>query len=330
MPASVTFIGLGTMGLPMVRNLAAGMPVAAYDVNPKAVADACRQPGVTALADPRHGAAADIVVLMLPDSGVVRRALGDPDDPESFAACLHPGALVVDMGSSNPESTTELAAELARHTVALVDAPVSGGPRKAAVGELTVMAGGNPADVQRATPVLRTMGSSVTHTGPVGSAHALKALNNLLSAVGLVGALEVLTVGKKFGLDPSVMLSIINASTGRNQSTEVKIGPEVLEGRLQVGFSLALTVKDVTTALNLARSLAVPSPVAEACVGVCREALTALGADGTDQSEIARHLAATTGVDLIGGDRTGTVHGPRAGGDSTDADHGPRAGGATR
>jgi 3-hydroxyisobutyrate dehydrogenase len=299
MTDTVTFIGLGTMGQPMVRNLAHTVPVAAYDIAPKAVAAAARYEGVSALAGPLDGARADVVILMLPNSSVVGQVLGDPDDPESLAAHLRPGTLLVDMGSSAPWATQQLAARLRGRQVALVDAPVSGGPRKAATAELTIMAGGAAENVERATPLLRAMGSSVTHTGPAGSAHALKALNNLLSAIGLVGALEVLTVGAKFGLDPRVMLEVVNRSTGRNQSTEVKIGPEVLDGRFNVGFSLPLTVKDVTTALELSRSLGLDSEVSEACVRVCRAALDGLGGN-PDQSEIARYLARATGVDLTG------------------------------
>jgi len=297
MTDTVTFIGLGTMGLPMARNLARAVPVATYDVNPDAAAAAARHEGISALADPLEGTRADVVILMLPNSSVVGQVLGDPGAPESLAAHLRPGTLLIDMGSSAPRATQELAARLREHQVAMVDAPVSGGPRKAATAELTIMAGGVAGDVERAAPLLRTMGSSVTYTGPAGSAHALKALNNLLSAIGLVGALEVFTVGVRFGLDPRVMLEVINRSTGRNQSTEVKIGPEVLDGRFNVGFSLPLTVKDVTTALELSRSLELESEVSEACVRVCRAALDGLGGN-PDQSEIARYLAQVTGVHL--------------------------------
>jgi 3-hydroxyisobutyrate dehydrogenase len=253
---------------------------------------------VTALASLADGAGADVVILMLPNSTIVERVLGDPAAPESFAGRLRPGTLVIDMGSSAPPATQRLAGRLRERGVAMVDAPVSGGPRKAATAELTIMVGGWAADYERALPLLRAMGTSVTHVGPAGSAHALKALNNLLSAIGLVGALEVLTAGAKFGLDPRMMLDVINSSTGRNQSTEVKIGPEVLNGRFQVGFSLPLTVKDISTALDLSKSLGLAPEVSEACVRFCETALAGLGGGNPDQSEIARYLAKVTGVEL--------------------------------
>lgn len=299
MTGTVTFIGLGTMGQPMVRNLARSVAVAAYDANPGAIDTAARNDGVTALASLVDGAVAGTVILMLPDSTIVERVLGDPADVESFASRLRPGTLVVDMGSSAPQATQRMAERLReKRGVAMVDAPVSGGPRKAATAELTIMAGGSAEDYERALPLLSAMGTSVTHVGPVGSAHALKALNNLLSAIGLVGALEVLSAGTKFGLDPRIMLEVINRSTGRNQSTEVKIGPEVLDGRFQVGFSLALTIKDITTALDLSTSLGLSPEVSQACVRFCQAALANLGEENPDQSEIARYLAKVTGVNL--------------------------------
>ncbi|MEE4598615.1 NAD(P)-dependent oxidoreductase [Streptomyces sp. DSM 41524] len=300
MTNTVTFIGLGTMGRPMVRNLARSVPVAVFDVDSNAIDAAARNEGVTALAGPVEGAERDVVILMLPNSAIVERVLGDPGDAESLAGRLRPGTLVIDMGSSAPLATQAMATRLRERHVAMVDAPVSGGPRKAETAELTIMVGGPAEDYERALPLLRAMGSSVTHVGPSGSAHALKALNNLLSAIGLVGALEVLTAGTKFGLDPRTMLDVINRSTGRNQSTEVKIGPEVLDGRFQVGFSLPLTVKDITTALELSASMGLSLEVSEACVQFCRTALADLGEKNPDQSEMARYLAKVTGVELAG------------------------------
>ncbi|WP_448620386.1 NAD(P)-dependent oxidoreductase [Geodermatophilus sp. URMC 65] len=296
---TVALVGLGVMGSRMAQHITRVADVSAFDSNPDAVR-AVAADGIRPLDDIGQVAGADVVILMLPDSDVVESVLGDPRDPASLAAALKPSTLVIDMGSSVPSRTTALADRLARAGVDMVDAPVSGGPRKAAAGELTIMVGGRPADVERARPLLETVGSTVTHTGAVGSAHALKALNNLLSAIGLVGALEVLTVGAKFGLDPRVMLDVINRSTGRNQSTEVKIESAVLDGRYDVGFALPLAVKDIGTAVDLASALELSTPVSQATVEVCRAALAYLDGPKPDQSEIARYVAATSGVNLSG------------------------------
>ncbi len=301
---TVALVGLGVMGSRMAPHLTRVADVSVFDSNSDAVR-AVTADGIRPLDDIGQAAKADVVILMLPDSDVVESVLGDPSDPASLAAALKPTALVIDMGSSVPSRTVALAERLARAGVDMVDAPVSGGPQKAVTGELTIMVGGRLADVERARPLLEAVGASVTHTGAVGSAHALKALNNLLSAIGLVGALEVLTVGTKFGLDPRVMLSVINRSTGRNQSTEVKIEPAVLDGRYDVGFALPLSVKDICTALDLAAVLELSTPVSQATVEVCRTALAYLNGPNPDQSEIARYLAATSDVDLTQGDVRG-------------------------
>lgn len=299
----ISFVGLGTMGLPMVRNLArAGASLAVFDADEAVAANIASELDARRLGRASDAAETDVLVVMLPNSSTVQQVLGDQQDSRSLAGRLAAGTLVVDMGSSSPETTAAIGTSLASRDVALVDAPVSGGPTKATTGELTIMAGGAAGDYERALPILQVLGASVTHVGPVGAAHALKALNNLLSAIGLAGALEVLTVGKKFGLDPQVMLDVINHSTGRNQATEVKVSPQVLEGGCNVGFSLPLTVKDITTALELARSQGLELPLAQACVHECDTALEALrcaGKANPDQSELARYLAQTTGTSLL-------------------------------
>jgi len=291
----IAFIGLGTMGNHMARNLAkAGYRLTLFDIDKTRVAELADELGAVAGASNSDAALSEIIVLMLPNSGVVRAVLGDPSDCTSLAGRLGPRNLVVDMGSSDPRSTQWLARQLGDRGARLIDAPVSGGPRLAATAGLTIMVGGDPECVAAAHPILAALGTTIRATGSVGSGHALKALNNLLSAIGLVGALEVLAIGIKFGLDKSVMLEVINASTGRNQATEVKIAQQVFSGDYNVGFSLQLAVKDVSTALDLARSEGVVAPVGTAALDVCREALALDNA--FDQSEIARLIERSAGV----------------------------------
>ena len=155
------------------------------------------------------------------------------------------------MGSSEPLRTRELAQRAAARGVELIDAPVSGGVRGALAGSLTIMVGGDPAPVARCRPLLETLGRAVLHVGPVGAGHALKALNNLLSATHLLASCEALAIGRRFGLDPQVMLDAINVSTGRCASTERKLPDFVLTGSYDSGFALALMVKDVGIAVAL-------------------------------------------------------------------------------
>lgn len=297
---TILFVGLGTMGSPLATRIAeAGYDLAVADANPDAASRVAEATGATALTSPLHGADRSVVILSLPNSEVVAGVVGDPSDPTSLAGRLAPGTIIIDMGSSRPESTAALAAALAARQVRLVDAPVSGGPVRARSGELAIM-GGSPdaATWSEILPLLQTMGSSITLTGPVGSAHAVKALNNLLSIIGLIGATEVLSVGKKFGINPAIMLEAINHSTGRNHATEVKIGPQVLGRGWNVGFSLDLTVKDVSTALALAETQGLRLPVSEAAVDVARQAHAWFDGTPADQSQIAEYIENINGVAL--------------------------------
>ena len=282
----------------MVRNLrSADHKVHIYDVNPTAVDTLAQETGAVPMASPTDVTGVDAVILMLPNSDIVHSVIGESDDdPAGLLHALPAGTLVVDMSSSKPAGTRTEAERLESAGLRMVDAPVSGGPLRAATGQLTIMVGGRDEDVAEVRPILAVLGSAITHTGSVGSAHALKALNNLLSVIGLVGGLEVLAVGKKFGLDPQLMLDVINTSTGRNHATELKIGQQVLSREWNVGFSLALTVKDVATALDLAISEGVDAPVARAAVDICRKALDQLAGTRPDQSEIAKYIEHTSAM----------------------------------
>jgi 3-hydroxyisobutyrate dehydrogenase len=181
----------------------------------------------------------------------------------------------------------------------MVDAPVSGGVRRAADGTLAVMVGGDPALVARCDPLFRAVGQQVFACGPLGSGHAMKALNNLVSATGLLAAAEALVVGRRFGLDPGRMLEVLNASTGRNHATEQKLAQFVLSRRFDAGFSLALMVKDLATALELARDTGTPAPLSAECRALWTQAAAALE-PGADHTAIVRWLESIAGVTLDG------------------------------
>lgn len=286
--AAVAFVGLGQMGLPMASRLvAAGYRVRGADVSAAARDAFARAGGAAApsLREAAEGAAA--VVTMLPNGRVVREAVLGPD---GAAAALAPGALVLDMSSSAPLDTQALGRDLADRGVALVDAPVSGGVKRATDGTLAIMAGGDPAQVERARPLLDALGQRVFATGALGSGHAMKALNNYVSASGLVAACEALLVGQAFGLDPDTIVDVLNASTGRNNSTEVKLKPFVISGSFASGFSLALMAKDLRLAADLAEALGVPAAGTERIAALWQDALARLGS-GADHTEIYRYLA---------------------------------------
>jgi 3-hydroxyisobutyrate dehydrogenase len=170
--------------------------------------------------------------------------------------------VVIDMSSAEPSATLSLGPELEQRGVALVDAPVSGARPKAIDGTLTIMLGGDDeAAIEKATPIIETMSANIFRTGGLGTGHAMKALNNYVGGAAFVATCEALIAGTKFGLDPAVMVDIINVSTGRNFSTMMAMPNEVLPRKFASGFSLALFTKDIGIAADLADELEIDAPV---------------------------------------------------------------------
>ena len=293
----VGLVGLGNMGRPMAARIrAAGLPLTVHDLRAdvaREVAAECGASVAPSLA--ALGASSDIAVTMLPDGVAVRHAVLGPGD--ALRGGLAAGAIVVDMGSSSPTGTRALGATLAADGIGMLDAPVSGGVRRAVDGTLTVMVGGDPALIARCAPLFDAVGTQRFACGPLGAGHAMKALNNLVSAAGLLVAGEALLVGRRFGLDPAHMLEVLNASTGRNHATEHKLAQFVLSRRFDAGFSLALMVKDLGTALELAGETGTPAPFAAECRVLWRLAAEVLGPDA-DHTAIVRWLEAIAGTTL--------------------------------
>jgi 3-hydroxyisobutyrate dehydrogenase len=205
--------------------------------------------------------------------------------------------VLIDMSSSSPVGTRELGERLAARGVGMIDAPVSGGVRKAEDATLAIMVGGEAQTIERCRRVLETMGKQIFLTGPLGSGHAMKALNNYVSAAGLAAAVEAVLAAARFGLDPGKVVDVLNASTGMNNSTLNKFHRYILSRAFDSGFSLDLMVKDLKTALEVAHSSGTPAPLAEACVAAWSEAQAALG-PGLDHTAVARYWERLAGTEL--------------------------------
>lgn len=296
-PALIGFIGLGQMGLPMARNLArAGYRLLVHDTSGDALDRACQTPGVERADSPKAiGRRCDAVITMLPDGNIVRAVV--LDSPGCVMAGLAAGRIVIDMSSSSPVGTRELGAKLAARGVAMIDAPVSGGVKKAVDGTLSIMAGGDPENVARCREPLEAMGKQIFLTGPLGSGHAMKALNNYVSAAGLLAAAEAVLAGQRFGIDPKAMVDILNASTGMNNSTQNKFHQYILSRAFNSGFSLDLMVKDLETALEVAHATGSPAPLGEACLEAWTEARSALG-PGLDHTAVVKYWEGLAGTEL--------------------------------
>lgn len=291
------FIGLGKMGDPMVRRYAPTHDMLLYDVDATVSAALAAAVGARALSGlERLPAGIRTVILMLPNSRIVESVA------EGLFAQLESGALMIDMGSSEPSSTQRLAERAAAVGLAFVDAPVSGGVAKARLGELSIMVGGLPADRERAMEHLALLGTHITVVGPSGSGHAAKALNNLLSATNLAAAAEIFTVARSFGIDAEVMVDVVNSSTGRSHATEVKYAKHVLNGTFDSGFSLDLMLKDVGIAQALSAGLS--TPITDMTVGVLAEVRRVLAgvafsdAVPLDHTEVVRYFEVVNQVEL--------------------------------
>lgn len=285
-PARIAIIGLGNMGRPMgARLIGAGFDVVGFDAAEPMREIFARETGgkiASSLVAAVEGA--QVVITMLPNGAIVREVL-DTARPH-----LREGAIIVEMSSSDPIGTREIGEAFVAAGFGFVDAPVSGGVKRAVDGSLAIIAGGAGGTIDRVQPLLKAMGRAVFRTGPIGSGHAVKALNNYVSGAGLVAALEAMHVGKTFGVEPEVLVDVLNASTGKNNSTEVKLKQFVISERYDSGFFLGLMAKDIRTAQHLAERLSVPVPLGEKCASLWDAAAEELG-DKADHTAINRYLA---------------------------------------
>lgn len=248
----IGFIGLGTMGLHMAGHLVrAGHEVRGYDRNAAALAgfDAAGSVADTA-------AGADLVVLMLPDTPDVEAVI---EGPGGLLANPPPGRLIVDMSTISPAATRRMATTLADARVALLDAPVSGGPQGAEAGTLTIMCGGADAAFAAAKPVLEAMGRTITHCGPVGAGQTVKLCNQLVCAMNIQAVCEAFALGRAAGIEPAMVRDVLRGGAAQSWMLET-LGPKMIAKDASAGFRIDLKLKDLRLANELAHGAGVPLP----------------------------------------------------------------------
>lgn len=296
--SSVAFIGTGNMGAPMAAKLSQQVEhLCLFDTNVEAAVAAAEAANCHVAGSFEEAVSnAECVILMLPNGNTVRNVLfNDRSQPDMPSLGLKPGMIVVDMSSSYPPTTLQTGGTLLEHEIVMCDAPVSGGVKRAKNGTLTIMLGGGFDQVlQRVTKLLGSMGK-VSPTGRLGSAHAMKSLNNYLSASGLTAASEAVLIGREFGLSPATMIDIINSSTGKNNATQLKFHQQIFNDAFASGFHLDLMTKDLNAAARLSDELGLNAP------GLTREA--ELWADASaatertaDHTEIFNYLEELIGA----------------------------------
>lgn len=290
----IGFIGLGIMGRPMSRNLVkAGFDVVVCDSHKDHVDDVV-QAGARAAANAGEIARqCDVIITMVQNSPQVRAiALGD----NGIAANAKPGTVLIDMSSIDPVESKAIGAELAKHSIDMLDAPVSGGEPKAIDGTLSVMVGGKKELFDKYQPLLLKMAASVVYVGDLGSGNVAKLANQMIVAVNIAVLAEALTLAKKAGTDPEKVFEAIKGGLAGSTVMNAK-APMMLAHNFKPGFRIELHIKDLTNALNAGHAISSPMPLTSQVM----EMMQVLKSDGhqtEDHSALAEYYEKISDITL--------------------------------
>ncbi len=289
----VGFVGLGTMGVAMAANARrAGFEVSAWNRTPGRAGD-LPDLGVAILESPAGVAAAsDIVITMVSDTPDVEAVLFGP---KGVAEGAKAGSLVVDMSTIAPTPTRDFAARLAKQHVHLLDAPVSGGSEGAKKGTLSIFVGGDAADLDRARPVLQSLGTTITHVGPIGAGQAVKAVNQVILAGTYLGVAEGIVLALKAGLDVDQVVAALSGGAAQSWVLTNRSG-RMRDNAYPLGFKVALHRKDLGIALGMARELGASLPVS-ALAEAIEAGLIGQGHADDDMSAVARAIRGLSGLE---------------------------------
>jgi 3-hydroxyisobutyrate dehydrogenase len=289
----VGFVGLGTMGGPMAANAArAGFEVNAWNRSPGRAGE-LGEVGVQLRDSPAAVAAAsDIVITMVSDTPDVEQVLFGPGGVAEGAKA---GTLVVDMSTISPSATRDFAARLAGQQVRMLDGPVSGGSEGAKKGTLSIFIGGEAADLERARPVLESLGTTITHVGPIGAGQAVKAVNQVILAGTYLGVAEGIVLALKSGLDVDQVVSALSGGAAQSWVLTNRSG-RMKDNDYPLGFKVALHRKDLGIALGLARENGASLPISALCESI-EAGLIGQGHADDDMSAVARAIRALSGLE---------------------------------
>ncbi|HEU0115977.1 MAG TPA: 2-hydroxy-3-oxopropionate reductase [Thermomicrobiales bacterium] len=284
MAERIGFIGLGIMGKPMARNLAkAGYELVVYNRSPDDTEALVAEGGpYEPAASPRAVAEqTKTIVTMLPDSPEVRDVVFGE---HGILPALGPGSLLIDMSTIAPATAIEVSEALAARGARAIDAPVSGGDKGAIAGTLSIMVGGDAADVERAMPLFEAMGKTIVHVGDAGAGQTVKACNQVVVAITFAAVSEALVMGAKAGVDPRKIAQVLGGGLANSRVLELR-GPTMIEGQFQPGFRVDLHRKDLGIALATGKNVGVPLPVT-GLVAQLYEALATTGRGDLDHSAL--------------------------------------------
>lgn len=287
----VAFIGLGTMGYPMAGHLAKQHETVVWNRTASKAQAHAQQYSSHAVADLKETAQAEFIFTCLPTSVEVEAIV------EQVLPALKPGTVWIDCTSGDPNHSRRIAERLRSAGCDFLDAPVSGGKVGAEAGNLTVMVGGSQQTFNRALPVIQAFAGKVFHVGDVGAGHAVKAVNNMLLAIGLLATAEGLVTLAKQGVDPAIALEVINVSSGRCFASEVHFPERVLTRAFPNTFSLALLAKDARIAVSIAREAYVPVPLMQLAAEMFEMAKRQIGGD-VDHTAVVQLIESWAGTKI--------------------------------
>jgi 3-hydroxyisobutyrate dehydrogenase len=293
----IAFLGLGDIGKPIAHHIAASAHtlVVWNRTAAKASEFAGSHRGVVAADSPADAVkGCDVVITCLPSSVEVEELLHRTD---GMLGSLEKGSILLDCTSGDPETSRDVGTELATRGVDFVDAPVSGGTIAAIEARLTVMCGGTESAFSRVKPIIELFGKKIVYCGPVGAGHTVKAVNQALLAVHILATAEALVAAAKAGVNPAVALEVINASSGRSNSSENLIPARALTREFPRTFRLALLDKDIAIAARLAESVGVSAPIIELAARLTHEAREMLGEE-VDHVEAVRLVEKKGGAEI--------------------------------
>ncbi|WP_091741977.1 NAD(P)-dependent oxidoreductase [Marininema mesophilum] len=251
----VGFIGLGIMGQSMARNLhEAGFPVTVWN-RTEVKMNLAQEWGAATATSPREVAqVSDVVITIVGDTPDVEKVVAGE---EGVLAGAKPGTILVDMSTISPDATRQLAAKAAAQGVRMLDAPVSGGDVGARDGTLSIMVGGAEDVLEEVRPLFEAMGKNIVHCGPNGAGQTVKACNQIMCGLNLLGMVEALSFAKKAGVDLEKMIQVTTQGAAGSWAL-ANLGPRVVKGDLAPGFSVRFQQKDLRIVLQEAEHLELP------------------------------------------------------------------------
>jgi 3-hydroxyisobutyrate dehydrogenase len=288
----VGFVGLGTMGAAMAGHLArAAYPLTVWNRTPGRAASLLELGAQEAASPSQLAQTSDVIVICVSDSPDVEAVLFGAD---GVSSSIRSGSLVIDCSTIAPATARASAERLATQSVGFVDAPVSGGSEGAQKATLTIFCGGDPTNVERARPILSVLGKTITHVGPVGAGQAVKAVNQVILAGAYVSVAEGIVLAMKAGLDVAQVVDALGGGAAQSWVLANRSG-RMIANDYPLGFKVALHLKDLRIALDMAGQLGADLPVAELCAAIERD-LVAAGHADEDMSAVARVIRGRAGL----------------------------------